>query len=85
MDKPAMSDAGSAKVFDQLDLPGQPKLHQLKLGLIEINNKDAWGVRGHQTRRQGKLSPERSGFNSASPSAKLTGGVQLSLIKVTVP
>ena len=33
----------------------------------------------------GRLSPERSGLSSASPKAKLTGGVQLSLTSVTVP
>ena len=33
----------------------------------------------------GSASPLRSGFNSASPKAKLTGGVQLSLANVIVP
>ena len=36
------------------------------------------------TSRHGKLSPERRGLSSASPKAKLSGGVQLSLRKVSL-
>ena len=34
---------------------------------------------------QGSASPERSGLSSASPKAKLSGGVQLCLRRVMVP
>ena len=42
------------------------------------------GRRG-QTTRQDSDSPERSGLSSASPNAKLSGGVQFSRRKVSVP
>ena len=42
-------------------------------------------ARCQPTRRQGSASPERKGLSSASPKAKLSGGVQLSRFRVTCP